>query len=280
MTVSLTDKLRTQHTCAPFARQFFLSCSRNCMSHARFQTSAALYIRSSVFWDVMQRIIVSGYRRFGDNLSVPFSRTKQSLDPSEPDLQTVTKQPSIPINRRFVTSQKNEDLCRRLRLKRDGTRAETRFRLSPKRTSPFKSAGGRGKGGVSPVDCWQPRCVHFFFSWRYNPRWGLYFTALQWVLASSLAKFLDHTQRRATFGRTPLNEWSVCRRDLYLTTHNTHNRQISMPRVRHSGSLRSEWWQFLTDVSGQPISSTSRDLEDGTDRLCRNVGENLPLLAA
>ena len=29
----------------------------------------------------------------------------------------------------------------RVRLKRDGTRAETRFRLSPKRTSPFKSAG-------------------------------------------------------------------------------------------------------------------------------------------
>ena len=29
----------------------------------------------------------------------------------------------------------------RLRLKRDDTRAETRFRLSPKRTSPFKSAG-------------------------------------------------------------------------------------------------------------------------------------------
>jgi hypothetical protein len=28
-----------------------------------------------------------------------------------------------------------------LRLKRDGTRAETRFRLSAKRTSPFKSAG-------------------------------------------------------------------------------------------------------------------------------------------
>ena len=29
----------------------------------------------------------------------------------------------------------------RLSLKRDGTRAETRFRLSAKRTSPFKSAG-------------------------------------------------------------------------------------------------------------------------------------------
>ena len=31
--------------------------------------------------------------------------------------------------------------CRRLRLKCDGTRAETRFRLSAKRMSPFKSAG-------------------------------------------------------------------------------------------------------------------------------------------
>jgi len=31
----------------------------------------------------------------------------------------------------------------RLRLKCDDTRAETRFRLSAKRTSPFKSAGGR-----------------------------------------------------------------------------------------------------------------------------------------
>ena len=30
----------------------------------------------------------------------------------------------------------------RLRLKCDGTREETRFRLSAKRTSPFKSAGG------------------------------------------------------------------------------------------------------------------------------------------
>jgi hypothetical protein len=33
-----------------------------------------------------------------------------------------------------------ERTCR-LRLKCDGTRAETRFRLSEKRTSPFKSAG-------------------------------------------------------------------------------------------------------------------------------------------
>ena len=36
--------------------------------------------------------------------------------------------------------------------------------------------------------------------------------------------FLDHTQRRTTVGRTSLDECSVCRRDLYFTTHNTHNK--------------------------------------------------------
>ena len=51
----------------------------------------------------------------------------------------------------FAPSHNRDTVCvRRLhedptqhcivRLKRDGTRAETRFRLSPKRTSPFKSA--------------------------------------------------------------------------------------------------------------------------------------------
>jgi hypothetical protein len=35
--------------------------------------------------------------------------------------------------------------------------------------------------------------------------------------------------RHTTLGRTPLDEWSARRRDLYLTTHNTHKRQTSMP---------------------------------------------------
>jgi hypothetical protein len=39
----------------------------------------------------------------------------------------------------------------RLRLKCDGTRAETRFRLSAKRTRQFKSAGGGGASGPSPT---------------------------------------------------------------------------------------------------------------------------------
>ena len=58
---------------------------------------------------------------------------------------------------------------------------------------------------------------------------GAYFTALYRALASSRTRLLDHTQRRVTVGRTPLNERSVRRRDLYLTTNNNHNRQTSMP---------------------------------------------------
>jgi hypothetical protein len=46
-------------------------------------------------------------------------------------------------------------LVGRSQLKCEGTRAEIRFRLSAKRTSPFKSAGG-----VSSVDYWEPRCAH------------------------------------------------------------------------------------------------------------------------
>ena len=49
-----------------------------------------------------------------------------------------------------------------------------------------------------------------------------------WTKASSFTRFLDHTQRHATVGKIPLNKWLARRRDLYLTTHNTHNRQTSM----------------------------------------------------
>jgi hypothetical protein len=40
----------------------------------------------------------------------------------------------------------------------------------------------------------------------------------------------SHTFRHTTVGRT-LDEGPARRRDLYLTTHNTHNRQTSMPSV-------------------------------------------------
>ena len=53
------------------------------------------------------------------------------------------------------------------------------------------------------------------------PKWGLGCLAL---------RFLDHTlfTRTHAMGRTPLEEVSARRRELYLTTHNIHKRQTSM----------------------------------------------------
>jgi hypothetical protein len=60
----------------------------------------------------------------------------------------------------------------------------------------------------------------FFFFWRRGP---------SGAMDSSVMKFLDPTQRRTTVGSTPMDEWSARRRDPYLTTHNTRNRQTLMP---------------------------------------------------
>jgi hypothetical protein len=40
---------------------------------------------------------------------------------------------------------------------------------------------------------------------------------------------LDHTQTHTTVGRTPLDDGSARRRDLYLTTQTLYKRQTSMP---------------------------------------------------
>ena len=66
--------------------------------------------------------------------------------------------------------------------------------------------------------------------WRDSP---------QWARASSFTKFLDHTQRRTTVCRTPLDELSACRRDLYVTTHNIHNRQTSIPPAGFEPTISS-----------------------------------------
>jgi len=51
-------------------------------------------------------------------------------------------------------------------------------------------------------------------------------------------RFLDHTQRRTTVGRTHLDEWSARHRDLYLTTHNIHKWQTSMSAA---GNVKWLW---------------------------------------
>jgi hypothetical protein len=61
----------------------------------------------------------------------------------------------------------------------------------------------------------------FFFRWLDSPIW---------VWASSFRRgFMITHIRHTTVGRTPLDEGPGRRRDLYLTTNNTHKTQISMP---------------------------------------------------
>jgi hypothetical protein len=55
-------------------------------------------------------------------------------------------------------------------------------------------------------------------------------TALYGPGPPRFVRFHGHTHlRHTTVGRTPLDEGPARRRDLYLTTHNTHKRQTSMP---------------------------------------------------
>ena len=51
-----------------------------------------------------------------------------------------------------------------------------------------------------------------------------------WAWFLIFTRFLDHTQRRTTVGRSPLNEGSVRRRDLYLTTQQSQQTNIHAPR--------------------------------------------------
>jgi hypothetical protein len=62
-------------------------------------------------------------------------------------------------------------------------------------------------------------------------------TALRGPRPRHFTTLHDHTDRHTALGRTPLDEWSARRRDLYLTTHNTHKRQTSMPPVEFEPTI-------------------------------------------
>ena len=75
-----------------------------------------------------------------------------------------------------------------------------------------------------------------------------------WVWLLIFTRFLEHTQRRTTVGRTPLNEWSVRRRDLYLTTHNNHNKHPCPPTC----------WEFLFTIKNTMTSAGFEPANLGT----------------
>jgi len=98
----------------------------------------------------------------------------------------------------------------------------------------------------------------------------------------------SHTIFSKTFiHRTPPGEWSARRRDLYLTTHNTHNRQASIDLLWTSDQHVAETstWQHTTlttdrhpyDSSGRVISMSQRPLPDNTQHLQKTVIHRSPL---
>jgi len=66
------------------------------------------------------------------------------------------------------------------------------------------------------------------FSWPILYIYVYIFFGPTWAMASSFFRFLEHTQRRITVGRNPLDEWSARCRDLYLTTHTQHSQQTNI----------------------------------------------------
>ena len=58
---------------------------------------------------------------------------------------------------------------------------------------------------------------------------------------SSFTRFLYHNDAPQSVG-LPTDEWSARRRNLYLTTHNTHDRQTSMPPVGFEPTISAGEW--------------------------------------
>ena len=67
----------------------------------------------------------------------------------------------------------------------------------PKTYALDRAATGTGNNNTNNNNC---------FYWRYNPLWVCILQPCSGAIASSRTRFLDHTQRRATVGRTPLDE--------------------------------------------------------------------------
>jgi hypothetical protein len=77
----------------------------------------------------------------------------------------------------------------------------------------------------------------------------IFFVALRLYFGSwsPLTGFAITLTVHTTLRRTPLDEWSARRRNLYLTTHNAHKRQTSMPPPVFEPTIPTgEWPQTHT----------------------------------
>jgi hypothetical protein len=130
----------------------------------------------------------------------------------------------------------------RLRLKCDGTHAETRFRLSAKRTSPFKSSGAS---------------VHSTTASRFVRVSSINDSNAGYTMFRGSVKSTGYPLHSPVSPTFPLPCVTVCH---HVFSNNCNETWIFITTVlfslelRSSGLLRNEQWQFITDVSGPPIS--------------------------
>ena len=69
------------------------------------------------------------------------------------------------------------------------------------------------------------------------------------------------TLRHTTLGRTPLDKGSAPRRDLYLTTDNTHKRQRSKPPARFEPAIPANE-QPRNDVLDSAVTGIGRHISE------------------
>jgi len=100
------------------------------------------------------------------------------------------------------------------------------------------------------------------------------------------------TLRHTTVGRTPLDKWPARNRDLFLTTHNTQNRHISMPLAmkmneeileelkveQFNEELRRYKSKLLRHVTGMKSSRVSKIMLNCRPNSQRRLGRPLKSL--
>ena len=126
----------------------------------------------------------------------------------------------------------------------------------------FSLGRDRGLNGLSHVTAKEIISifkVHVILQFQNEDRVRMFVQIFFFVVLRSKAghgllilRILDHTQRRTTLGRTPLDLWSARPRDLYLETCNIHNNH-PCPRGIQPTISASERTQTYARLSKIPI---------------------------
>jgi hypothetical protein len=77
---------------------------------------------------------------------------------------------------------------------------------------------------------------------------------------SPLHRGFTFTLRHITGGRTPLDEWSARRRDLYPTTYSTHKRQTTMSQTGFEPAFPASKWS-QTHVLDRAITGIGKQVQ-------------------